>query len=129
MTRPDVLSVLSFHSRRLSSTRSFRTLSEAESDSHESVCSSSERLISVRYRARCGLRRQLRNVRSMVFNCYNLHTIFYCLLLVRINLVHYTNDMRGQKVFCPSFMIIHEFNKKPAVSDKHDTAGFLFLIF
>ena len=62
----------------------------------------------------------------MVFNCYNLHTILYCLLL---NLVHYTNDMRGQKVFCPSFMIIHEFNKKPAVSDKHDTAGFLFLIF
>jgi len=29
-------------------------------------------------------------------------------------------------------MIIHEFNKKPAVSDKHDTAGFIisyFLIF
>jgi len=25
-------------------------------------------------------------------------------------------------------MIIHEFNKKPAVSDKHDTAGFLFFI-
>ena len=37
--------------------------------------------------------------------------------------------MRGQKIFCPSFMIIHEFNKKPAVSDKHDTAGFLFFIF
>ena len=65
----------------------------------------------------------------MVFNCYNPHTILYCLLLVRINLAHYTNDMRGQKVFCPSFMIIHEFNKKPAVSDKRDTAGFLFLIF
>ena len=81
MTRPDVLSVLSFHSRRLSSTRSFLTLSEAESDSHESVCSSSERLISARYKAHCGLRRQLRHVRSMVFNCYNLHTILYCLLL------------------------------------------------
>ena len=26
-------------------------------------------------------------------------------------------------------MIIHEFNKKPAVSDKHDTAGFYFLFF
>lgn len=26
-------------------------------------------------------------------------------------------------------MIINEFNKKPAVSDKHGTAGFLFLIF
>ena len=64
---------------------------EAESDSHESVCSSSERLISVRYRAHCGLKRQLRHVRSMVFNCYNLYTILYCLLLVCINLVHYTN--------------------------------------
>ena len=63
----------------------------------------------------------------MVFNCYNPHTILYCLLLVRMNLVHYTNDMRGQKVFCPSFMIIHEFNKKPAVSDKHDTAGFIIV--
>ncbi len=40
--------------------------------------------------------------------------------------------MRGQKIFCPSFMIIYEFNKKPAVSDKHDTAGFIisyFLVF
>ena len=129
MTKPDVLSVLSFHSRRLSSTRSFRTLSEAESDSHESVCSSSEKLISVRYRAHCGLRRQLRNVRSMVFNCYNLHTILYCLLLVRINLVHYTNDMRGQKVFCPSFMIIHEFIKNLLCQTSMTQQVLLFLIF
>lgn len=37
--------------------------------------------------------------------------------------------MRGQKIFCPSFMIINEFNKKPAVSDKHDTAGFIISYF